>query len=122
MLRTAIVSLGLLVTTPALACAGGKCPDDCGNKTAAAETAPAPTPAEVEGTRVSLDVAGMKCGACSGKITAALLETDGVKAATVDHTTGKAEIVFDESKTNTDALVKVVTDLNYQASVTQPGT
>jgi len=115
MLRALTLSLGLLVATPALACGGGKCPDEACNKAAAKVESPDVEAAE--GTRITFDVDGMKCGACSSKISAALLEADGVTAATVDHDAGTALVVFDESKTNSEALLKIITGLNYQAAV-----
>ncbi len=40
MLRALTLSLGLLVATPALACGGGKCPEDACNKAAAKVESP----------------------------------------------------------------------------------
>lgn len=114
MLRALTVSLGLLISAPAFACAGGNCSDDCGKAAAKVES---PDLSEAAGTKVAISVDGMKCGACSSKITAALLETDGVTAATVNHETGVADVAFDPEKTDADALVKVITGLNYTAKV-----
>lgn len=111
----------LLTSAPALACAGGKCADDCGKpapaKTEAAATTPAATPAKVEGEKVVLNVTGMSCVSCSNKVTASLKAVEGVKSATVDVATGKAELVIDNKKTNADALAKVVTDSGYKTTV-----
>ncbi|MCB9741585.1 MAG: heavy-metal-associated domain-containing protein [Alphaproteobacteria bacterium] len=115
MLRALSLTLGLLVASPAFACGGGKCPDDaCGKAAAKVES---PDIHQAEGTQVTFQVEGMKCGACSSKISAALLETEGVKAATVDHEAGVAQVVFDDAKTNSEALLKVITGLNYKAEV-----
>lgn len=120
MFRLVLACSALLLSSPAWACAGGKCADECG-KAAAATTPAATTPAApVDGTKVVLTVTGMQCGACSSKVSAQLLKTEGVKSATVDHATGKAELVIDSAKTNADALAKVVTDLGYKASVATP--
>ncbi len=69
-------------------------------------TASAPLPAD--GTRVKLTVAGMHCGACADKVKTALIGVDGVKGATVDATTGVAEVAYDAKKANTDKLLAAV--------------
>lgn len=121
MTRTLIAVALLLTSAPAFACAGGKCADDCGKpapaKTEAAATTPAATPAKVEGEKVVLNVTGMSCVSCSNKVTASLKAVEGVKSATVDATTGKAELVIDNKKTNAEALAKVVTDSGYKTTV-----
>jgi copper chaperone CopZ len=110
----------LLTSAPAFACAGGKCGDECSKpaaKTETAATTPAATPAKVEGEKVVLNVTGMSCVSCSNKVTASLKAVDGVKSATVDVATGKAELVIDNKKTNAEALAKVVTDSGYKSTV-----
>lgn len=117
MLRFVVLGAALAFSVPALACNGGKCSEECAKS---AETPPAP--ANVQGTKVVLNVTGMSCGSCANKVTAALMATEGVKLATVDHSTGRAEVIIDDTKTNADALVKVVTALSYGASVAPAGT
>ena len=113
----------LLVSAPAFACAGGKCADDCGKpapaktETAATTPAAAAAPVKVEGEKVVLNVTGMSCASCSNKVTASLKAVEGVKSATVDVATGKAELVIDNKKTNADALAKVVTDSGFKTTV-----
>lgn len=119
MFRLLVVSIALIASTPALACGGAKCSEECSK---AHEQASTPAPANVTGTKVVLNVTGMSCGSCSAKVTAALMGTEGVKSATVDHTTGRAEVIIDDKKTNADALVKVITGLNYSATVAPAGT
>lgn len=69
-------------------------------------TASAPLPAD--GTHVKLAVAGMHCGACAEKVKTALIGVDGVKGATVDATTGVAEVAYDAKKASTDKLLAAV--------------
>ena len=107
----------LLVSAPAFACAGGKCADDCGKPAPAKTETAATTPAKVEGEKVVLNVTGMSCVSCSNKVTASLKAVEGVKSATVDVATGKAELIIDNKKTNADALAKVVTDSGYKTTV-----
>ena len=120
--------LSLLLATmtlapPALACEEGKpCTSEhCTMRDAGEEAA---DKAEVEAaqaeetaTTLKLTVAGMKCGACSKKVTTALEGVEGVTAAAVDHVNGTAEVVFETGATSADALVAVVADLGYEVAV-----
>ncbi|MCK6522365.1 heavy-metal-associated domain-containing protein [Myxococcota bacterium] len=120
MTRLIFAAALLFASAPAFACAGGKCGDECSKatKTETAKTeTPAATPAKVEGEKVVLNVTGMSCVSCSNKVTASLKAVDGVKSATVDVATGKAELVIDNKKTNADALAKVVTDSGFKTTV-----
>ena len=67
------------------------------------------------GVKASFAVAGMSCGDCSDKITAALTKVDGVTAAAVDYQTGHAKVSFDSGKTNEDALLKAIVDTGFKA-------
>lgn len=71
-----------------------------------AATASAPLPAD--GKHVKLAVAGMTCGSCAETVKVALIGVDGVKGATVDSTTGIAEVAFDDKKASTDKLLAAV--------------
>lgn len=104
----------LLVTllTPAFACGDKPCDGACAMP-AAGETAAAPIPAG--STVATLKVTGMHCGACAEKVTAALKGVPGVTVANVSVEKGQAEVGYDASKTNVDALVKAV---NTQTSFT----
>lgn len=110
----AIFALSLAASGAALACPGEK--SATGEKASGkhcdmpAATAAAPLPAD--GTHVKLAVAGMHCGACAEKVKTALIGVDGVKGATVDATTGVAEVAFDEKKANTAKLVAAVAATN----------
>ncbi|MDE0571969.1 heavy-metal-associated domain-containing protein [Demequina sp. B12] len=44
---------------------------------------------------VTVNVSGMTCGGCAGKVKAALESTDGIEVATVDHTTGRVDVTPD---------------------------
>ncbi len=108
----------LFLSSAAYACPGSTSCGSCPMPTAAgASTASAALPA---GTQGSLDVTGMHCGACADKVKNALLKVDGVRGATVDHASGKAQISFDDKKTNLDALVKAVNTTGFQAKVSPP--
>ncbi|MCB9779321.1 MAG: heavy-metal-associated domain-containing protein [Alphaproteobacteria bacterium] len=72
-----------------------------------------------DGTKVSLTVAGMHCGDCSTKVTAALQGVDGVIAVAVDYQTGAAEIAYDAAKVDVAALVSAVEGTGFQATKKQ---
>jgi len=105
MLRVALF-LGVLACAPAaLACEGGDCPANCPMSSQTAQNDDVDAAA---GTKIVLAIDGMHCGKCADHIAAALEAVDGVNAASVDYTTGRAKIAFDAKKTNVDALIAVV--------------
>lgn len=53
------------------------------------------------------------CPMCAQKIETALQKVDGVTNASVLYNASKAKVEFDETKTNVDALTKVITGLGY---------
>ena len=109
-MKSMLIVAALAFSNAALACDGPP-------KEAAVDVSKA------EGTQLALDVTGMKCGSCSGKVTAALNKVDGVNAVNVNHETGKAEIAYDDSKTNPKALIATITALNFKAEIaTDKGT
>ncbi len=118
-----LVLAAITLAPPALACEDGKKCDSAhctmqDPAEAAADQAEVDS-AKVEetATTVKLAVAGMKCGACGNKITTALEGVEGVTAAAVDHVNGTAEVVFEAGSTSADALLAVVVDLGFQATV-----
>lgn len=125
-----MLTLVALATSPAQACEGGQmCTDEkCtmapphteadAAEVEAVQAEVEAAQAEPTATTVVLSVAGMKCGACSAKITTALEGVEGVTAAAVDHESGTAEIVVAPDTATADALVAVVADLGYEATVT----
>lgn len=95
----------LSLVAPAFACGDKPCDGNC-PMPASTETAAAPMPAG--STVARLKVTGMHCGACAEKVTAALKGVSGVTVANVSVEKGEAEVGYDASKTNVDALVKAV--------------
>lgn len=53
------------------------------------------------------------CPMCAQKIETALQKAPGVVSASVLYNVSKAKVEFDETKTNVDELVKVITGLGY---------
>ena len=60
-----------------------------------------------------INIKGMMCPHCSGRVRAALLAVSGVSDADVSHERGNAIVTHDDTATR-DALVKVVTDAGYE--------
>ncbi|MFC1599601.1 heavy metal translocating P-type ATPase [Patescibacteria group bacterium] len=63
----------------------------------------------------NLKLTGMTCGSCAKLNESALLDVDGVKTAQVNIANNKAQVEFDEKKTNVEALIKAVEGAGYGA-------
>ena len=111
MLRTLAVFAATSFLSVALACGGAKTADGksgCPMSAAKMAQAAQSDVQAAEGAKVALDVSGMTCGGCANAVQAALMKIDGVKAAYVSADDGRAEIAFDDKKTNLDALIAAV--------------
>lgn len=65
--------------------------------------------------QVELNINGMTCAACSNRIEKVLNQTQGVQQATVNLTTEQAHIKYYPSATNTEALIKRIQNIGYDA-------
>lgn len=63
---------------------------------------------------ITLKIEGMSCQHCVMSVKKAVDGVDGVKSS--DVSIGGAKIVFDESRTDKDALVKAVEGSGYRVS------
>ena len=63
----------------------------------------------------TLKIDGMTCGHCVQAVTRALQGTEGVRDAQVDLQAGRAQVEYEESRTNPGDLAAVVTDEGYTA-------
>jgi copper chaperone CopZ len=99
-------ALSFVASGAALACPGGNCDKEHCPMSAAPSSDASALPAD--GKHVKLNVAGMHCGACADKVKTALLGVEGVKGATVDATTGVAEVSYDDKKATNDKLIAAV--------------
>lgn len=63
--------------------------------------------------KVALNVPTMDCATCPITIKAALVKVPGVSSAKVSYEKREAVVVFDDAKTNVDALKKATTDAGY---------
>lgn len=62
----------------------------------------------------SIQMEELVCPMCAQKIETALKKAPGVLSATVLYNASKAKVEFDETKTNSEELVKIITGLGYQ--------
>ena len=67
-----------------------------------------------------LNVTGMTCGGCVGKVTRALNEVTGVRDAKVSLPTGAASVEYDERLTSPDQLKAAVQRAGYGVGA-EPG-
>lgn len=61
---------------------------------------------------VSLKIDGMSCGHCIMRVKKAIDSISGVSSS--DVTVGSARVVFDESKTRSEDILKAVQNAGYQ--------
>jgi Cu+-exporting ATPase len=80
----------------------------------AAMTALAP---ESGGDTCTIEVSGMTCAACSGRVQRALEKTPGVTAANVNLMTGSATVDYDVARVSVDNLLTVIRDSGYGAEL-----
>ena len=71
----------------------------------------------------TLKVSGMTCAGCEAAVRLAARSVDGVTDVKASYAKGNAEVTFDPSKTNPDAIAKVITDKSgFKAEPVQPDT
>ncbi|HPY96805.1 MAG TPA: heavy metal translocating P-type ATPase [Candidatus Cloacimonadota bacterium] len=64
--------------------------------------------------KVSINVGGMSCAACSSAIDRALNKKDGVEQVAVNLATNKANVVFDTSLISLEEIEKVIENTGYE--------
>ena len=67
--------------------------------------------------QTKLNIEGMMCPHCEGRVRDALLATEGVESAAVSHKDGTATVTHD-GRTNAEALAAVVTGAGYKVTST----
>lgn len=67
--------------------------------------------------KATLSISGMHCASCSAVITKAFQGTDGVSEASVNLSTSKASVTFDESKLSEKNLIDAVRSKGYGAAL-----
>ena len=63
---------------------------------------------------------GLRCTGCVHRVERSLREQEGVLEATVDYTTHRALVRFDDARTDRESLVRAVTALGYAATPFDP--
>lgn len=66
---------------------------------------------------ISLDIQGMTCASCVGRIEKVLNKNDGITSASVNLATEKAKVEFDSSKMNVNGIVELISKAGYQAQI-----
>lgn len=66
---------------------------------------------------ITLAVPGMTCSTCPITIKKALTRVPGVTSVAVSYEKLEAVVTFDDSKTNSEALIKATTDVGYPSTV-----
>lgn len=69
---------------------------------------------------VTLNVPTMDCATCPITIKAALIKVPGVSQAKVSYQRREAVVVYDDSKTDVDALKKATADAGYPSLLKSP--
>lgn len=67
----------------------------------------------LEQEQTTLQIAGMTCAACAGRIEKGLRRLDGVEAANVNFALEKASVTYDPSRVDREALEQKIADLGY---------
>jgi periplasmic mercuric ion binding protein len=76
-------------------------------------------PAHAENKTVTLSVPGMDCEACPITVSKALKKVDGVAKVAASLEQKEAVVIFDDAKTNVDALRKATANAGYPSMVKQ---
>lgn len=66
---------------------------------------------------VALNIPTMDCSTCPITIKAALVRVDGVASAKVSYARREAIVVYDDARTDVDALKKATADAGYPAMI-----
>jgi len=64
---------------------------------------------------VTLEIEGMSCGHCVGRVEKALNAGSGIVGATVDLSTNTAQVRFEEGATSAADIAAIVTEAGYDA-------
>lgn len=72
--------------------------------------------AQAEEKSVTLHLPTMNCSMCPITVKKALMSVDGIIDANVTYGDRQAKVLFDDAKTNTNALIKVTTEAGYPST------
>lgn len=71
---------------------------------------------ETKSTRI-LKIGGMSCENCVGHVTKALTSLSGVETAQVDLDTGRAIVIYDPKRVDTQKMIRAVEEEGYEAAL-----
>jgi P-type Cu+ transporter len=83
-------------------------------------TTPMTTPSATGPRTIRIPVTGMTCAACQSRVQRTLQKQPGVNDATVNLILNDATVTFDPATTSPEALVEVIRDVGYGASMAVP--
>ena len=63
---------------------------------------------------ITLTINGMKCTGCSQRVERALKNTDGIKDASVDLESKKANISYNEDEISVKQIREIITDVGFE--------
>ncbi|PZV13380.1 MAG: cation-transporting ATPase PacS [Pseudanabaena sp.] len=66
-------------------------------------------------SKVTLNLRGMHCASCANSIQSATRSISGVVSSNVNFATEEVAVEFDEKKTSTSAIQKIIKDIGYEA-------
>jgi P-type Cu+ transporter len=66
---------------------------------------------------VSVDVKGMSCASCVGRVEKVLLKVAGVSKASVNFASEKAEVSFDPKLIQSEQILDVINQAGYEATL-----
>jgi Cu+-exporting ATPase len=66
---------------------------------------------------LSFDIKGMKCASCVNRVESALKKNVGVHNASVNLVMEKAQVEFDDKKTNSNQIISLIQNAGYEASL-----
>jgi len=68
---------------------------------------------------VTIEIKKMHCPLCTTMIKKVISKVDGVSSVKVRLNTKQAKVIFDESKTNTDEILKAIRTTSYMGILVQ---
>jgi copper chaperone CopZ len=109
-------ALQACVMIPGSSCCSEPCDDEaCPMKEAKAKLQKISTAESADTEELVLNVSGMTCAGCEGRVKGALTACEGVTDAQVSHKDGKA-VVQVEGNANKEELIKAVEKVGFSAS------
>jgi copper chaperone CopZ len=105
------------VMLPGKPCGSEPCKDEaCPLKEAKAMLIKVSTAESGKTEEVVLNINGMHCGGCAGKVQAALSACEGVTEVQVSHQDGKAVVHVEDGSADTHVLIEAVKQLGYKVT------